>query len=337
MKILKLAMICAAITTVSLQASAADLNLRLLSSFDARYPGVPLALNPFIEDIEKRSNGNIDVTVSGPEVVNPFEQLAPVSQGAFDILFTVQPYHAGTSSVSLASYALRPLLEEWRSTGVFDFLDKEYARHNLKLLAVIANTKDGTGAFQYVLKKPLGDSGDFSGLKLRGNRVYQPMIEFLNGSMVTLPGGEIYSALQRGVVDGAAWPVTGAVDFKWYEVSDHMLRPVFGYSYHFVLANMDKWKSLTDEQRNVLTEAGEAIEKTGTDRLHQRQAEEIAKLKELGMKETHLPPEKAGPAIKRFFEGFWESAAAYKASAEQVKAFRAFVEKNGKELLAGQN
>jgi TRAP-type C4-dicarboxylate transport system substrate-binding protein len=328
---MKVKLLAALALGLSFSATAqAQTTLRLLNSFDGRYAGTPLIVEPLVKAVKEASKGDLNLVIHGPEVVTPFEQFQPVSQGAFDLLFTVQPYHIGTTSVSMGVYALSPDPVKWRQVGVFDHVDKEYQRHNLKLLAMIPATTPGVGAFQLLLKEPMAP-GDkpLNGRKIRGNANFKPMLEAMGGSSVTLAGGEIYSALQRGVVEGVSWPVIGAVDFKWYEVATYMTRPTFGSSVHFLLMNLNKYNALSATQKATLLAEAEKTELSGQKVLEERLNKEIVDLKKLGVKETTLDPAAAAKFYKLFNEAFWQSAEESKATGEQAKAFRAFARSKG--------
>ena len=86
-------------------------------------------------------------------------------------------------------------------TFVRDFIDADFQRYNQKL---IAGFFSAPGCFHIMLKNPLADGPlPLEGQKIRANRTYTPVIEPLGGSIVTLAAGEIYSAMEKGVVDGA--------------------------------------------------------------------------------------------------------------------------------------
>ena len=156
------------------------------------------------------------MTLSGPDAVPPLEQFEPVQAGVFDVLFTHPAYHAGATALPLSIDAIAPDPTKRREAGIIETLDKHYETLGLKLIAAPAT---GSVGFQYVLKEPVDGEPAFAGRKLRGTVSYQPMIEALGGSLVVMGGGEVYSALQTGVVDGAAWGLTGVKDFKWNEVA----------------------------------------------------------------------------------------------------------------------
>ena len=110
----------------------------------------------------------------------------------------------------------------------------------------------------YLNKKP--DKLDFTGLKIRVTPVYKDIVEALGGTAITTAPGEVYTALERGVVDGYGWPVTGIFDLGWDKVTKFRLEPAF-YSVEVnVLVNLDTWKALTDAQRKVLSDAGAWLE-----------------------------------------------------------------------------
>ena len=108
--------------------------------------------------------------------------------------------------------------------------------------------------FHIYLNKKI-DKLDFTGLKIRVTPVYKDMVEALGGTTVTTAPGEVYTALERGVVDGYGWPVTGIFDLGWEKVTKFRMEPAF-YSVEVgVLVNLDAWKSLNDAQKKVLNDA----------------------------------------------------------------------------------
>ena len=94
--------------------------IKMLNTFDGRYPATPLVLDKFVETMKGASKGKFTFRASGPEVVPAPEQFQPVQKGAFDMLFTVQPWHNNVSSASMGIYALEPDPDGWRKNGLFD-------------------------------------------------------------------------------------------------------------------------------------------------------------------------------------------------------------------------
>jgi TRAP-type C4-dicarboxylate transport system substrate-binding protein len=113
--------------------------------------------------------------------------------------------------------------------------------------------------FHIYLNKKI-DKLDFTGLKIRVTPVYKDIVEAMGGTTVTTAPGEVYTALERGVVDGYGWPVTGIFDLGWEKVTKFRMEPAF-YSVEVgVLVNMDVWKGLNDAQKKVLNDAARWLE-----------------------------------------------------------------------------
>jgi TRAP-type C4-dicarboxylate transport system substrate-binding protein len=309
--------------------AAAQQELRLLNAFDSRYPPTKSLVEKYANTITQKTAGKITFRISGPEVVNAFQQFQPASSGAFDLFFTVQPYHVGTTSVSFGIYAIDPDPVKFRQAGVFDYLAKEYDRFNLKLLAIIPGQKAGTGAYQVMLREPVGPDGDLKGRRLRGNPLYLGFIQAMGGSMVNLQIGEVYSTIQKGTIDGAIGPVTGALDLKWHEVAKYAVRPSFGYIYQFLFIHKNAYAKLApDVQKTVVAEA-EALEVPGMNTMEEVQQKEDEALMKAGAIKTQLNPQKFAAALKAFNDGIWETSINSKATGDRAKAFQAFLKEKG--------
>ena len=302
--------------------------LRFLNAFDARYPPTKLLVQKYAETVEKATAGKVKFRISGPEVVSAFQQFEPASKGAFDLLFTVQPYHVGTTSVSLGIYSIDPDPEAFRKSGLFDYLGKEYDRFNLKLLAIIPGSIKGHGSFHAMLRDPI-TTGDINGRRVRGNRLYQPLIENLGASMVVLQVGEVYPGLQKGTIGGAFGPVVGSMDYKWHEVAKYSMRPTFGYIYQFLLVNKNSFAKLAPDTQKIMADEAQKLEIPGQKVMDDLINTEDAALKKAGMQLTNLAPDKFAGALQAFNQGIWNSAEGSKATGDRAKAFHAFVKGKG--------
>lgn len=306
----------AAASSLLLAAGAAQaVELQFLRSWSERYLGTEQMADEYARMIEDASGGEITVNLIGPDTVPPFEQLEPVQAGAFDMLFTHGAYHAGTTTLVIGVDTVDPDPVVRRESGVWDFIDEHYQGLGLKLLAMPAS-----GGSHFMLREPLPESGDFQGLKVRATPPMHPLIEAMGGSPIVLPGGEIYSALDKGVVDAANWPVAGALAFKWYEVADYYIRPQFGKTTHPILINLDTWNSLSKEHQDLMLEAGLQIEHHAREVFDQIESDEEAKLKEFGMERLEWTGNLWEKARNAFVDGYWAVAA--KQDAEKAEALR---------------
>lgn len=302
MKFFKLTTIAAS-AMMMIGGSAQATDLKVLASWDPTYAAVGEVLEPFLEKMESEVT-DINVTMMGPETVPPFEQLDPVARGLFDMLYTNGAYHFNDIAVGMALDAMTGDTDALRSAGVMQAVDEAYQGIGLKLVAVFYDMN----GYHIMLKEPLGDDG-LTGRRVRGTPIYHPVIEALGGAPVVLPGGEIYSALERGVIDGAAWPAVGAVAFKWYEVAGYYMRPTFGQVTHMLLMNLDTWNGLSDTQRSEIETLAQSFESEANDIFDGLAGAEVSALQENGMQETKLSPELVDKLTTAWFQGALDLAA----------------------------
>lgn len=306
LKVLVVSLSLAATATSTVEAR----ELRVLSAFAPNLVMNQKFLMPFLSEVEKTTNGELTFKVSGPDAVPTFEQFQPAQVGVFDVLFTHPSYHSGTTTTAVAMDAVRPDPTVRREAGYFDDLRKIYDAYNLRLVSV--PILGSIGGYRYFLREPVSTKPPFQGKKIRGTIAYRQMIDRLGGSAVNMPAGEIYTALQRGVIDGAGWATNGGIDFKLNEVAHYMVVPTFGSTSMLLFFNKRAWESLSSEQRERIEAVAKDMEIRTVQLFDKLIEDETAKLKELGVKETTLLNSDASDLSQLWADSVWTAA-------EQVK------------------
>ena len=280
-------------------------DLRMVSGFPLNFIFTEEIAKTFITNVEAASEGNISIDLSGPDAVPTFEQFEPVQAGVFEMLFTHPAYHSGTTGVGLAIDGIAVDPTERREAGVIDYITEHYEALGMKLIAAPAT---GSKGFRFYLRDAIDGAPGLDGRKIRGTVSYHPMIRALGGSPVNMPGGEIYTSLQKGVIDGAAWGLTGAKDFKWYEVAGHYAEPVFGQVGLMIFMNLDAWNALGDDERALIEAEAIKLEVDSIARFNDLAAAELEALRDAGMQETSFAPEDADRLEALWEEGVWQVA-----------------------------
>ena len=319
------ALLAAIFSFAVLPMSAVGAEFRVLSSWDKSYPVVPRFLELYLKNVETASKGDIKFILSGPETVPPFQQLQPVSSGAFQLLLTHGAYHSGETPYLLSVEALGGDLKKWREAGVREMVDRHYQKRNLKLV-VLGQTPEKT-ALQMILKQPIGPSGDLQGRKIRGTVTFSGVFALLGASPVVLPPAEIYAALEKGVVEGAGWPVLGVSDYRWHEVAKYVVRPTFGMLAYPIFFNLTAWNKLTDGQKKILLDEGRKAEDHFFTEWIKLADAEAAKLKENGMQITEVGPDKRDKLNKALVDTLFELG--MKTSPKDVGELREFAKAKG--------
>src|SRR6476659_3190859 len=211
----------------------------------------------FIEKVNADGKGKIQINyIGGPKAMPPFEVGNALKGGVVDIANVTGAFYTNVFVESDAwKLAERPM-SELRSNGGFAYMAKLYED---KMNAVFLVRALVNSPFHLYLTKPLAKP-DLTGLKLRITPVYRDFFTALGATVVQTAPGEVYTALERGVVDGYGWPIGGIFDLGWHEKTKFRVDPGFYSAEVSILINKTVWDRLTDAQRAVLRKAGEQAE-----------------------------------------------------------------------------
>lgn len=105
---------------------------------------------------------------------------------------------------------------------------------------------------------PVEDVNGFAGMKIRvsNDPVMNGMVEGLGASPTVVAFGELYSALQTGVVDGAEQPIANYKSNAFPEVANNMILDGHTLGAVQVIITDEAWDKLTDAQKDAVVEAG---------------------------------------------------------------------------------
>jgi TRAP-type transport system periplasmic protein len=237
-------------------ASAQEVTLKAVTSFAE---GTQFSKNfeRFIEKVNADGKGVVKINyIGGPRAMPPFEVGNAVRTKVVDIANVTGAFYTNLMPEADSFKLIGKPMKEQRANGTWELLNQ---LHNQKLNAYYLARQFHNVPFHIYLNKKI-DKLDFTGLKIRVTPVYKDIVEAMGGTAITTAPGEVYTALERGVVDGYGWPVSGIFDLGWEKVTKFRVEPAF-YSVEVnVLVNQDTWKSLTDAQRKVLTDAAAWLE-----------------------------------------------------------------------------
>ncbi len=232
-------------------ANAQEVTLRAVSSF-AEKTQFSRNFERFIDRVNETGKGQVKINyIGGPRAMPPFEVGNAVRTKVVDMANVTGAFYTNLMPESDGFKLISKPMSEQRRNGTWEYINQ---LHNQKLNSQYLARQFHNVPFHIYLNKKI-DKLDFTGLKVRVTPVYKDMVEALGGTAITTPPGEVYTALERGVVDGYGWPVLGIFDLGWDKVTKFRLEPAF-YSVEVnVLVNLDVWKGLTDAQRKVLNDA----------------------------------------------------------------------------------
>lgn len=279
---------------------------KAVSAFRAEVePPLRVFFLPFIEEVNRRAKGQLKIEyVGGPEVWPPLEQLTPLGNKVFDMLYTTLGYYSGVVPEGQVLLLIPPDVgvAKWKSAGLFDALDQAVQR---KAKAKVLDIFQQGVPFHFYLNKRI-QKADFQGLVIRAIPFLQPLVNSLGGKSTMLPGGEIYTAMQRGTIDGFTWPAFGPLDFKWYEVSKYVVYPAFGDVANPVLINLDRWNSLPPHLQTTLHEVVQEFAAKGRRAMAEVIKKEQEELLKRGMEKIELSAAEGQKIKDNYYREGWK-------------------------------
>lgn len=242
----------------ALPASAQEVVLRAVTAFQ---PGTAFSkpFEAFVEKVNAEGKGLVRINlIGGPSAIPPFEVGNALSSGVVDIANVTSAFYPNLLPEGEALKLSERTIQEQRQNGAWELINK---LHNQKMNAwYLARTGDGVPFHLYV-NKPL-DKADLTGLRLRVTPVYRAFFQELGANNVQTPPAEVYTSLERGVVDGYGWPIQGILDLGWQSVTKARVDPGFYQVDVNVLVNLKKWESLTEPQKAFMNKMAIWLEST---------------------------------------------------------------------------
>jgi len=268
----------ALLAAAPLFAHAQETTLRLVSAFAENTTYVKNLL-PMIQQLNAEGKGSLQINfIGGPKAMPPFEVGNAVRTGVVDMALTTGAFYTNIMPEADALKLTQVPHQALRKNGGHDLINKIWnEKANMQYLGRVI---DYTPFHLYLTKKI--DKPDLTGLKLRITPVYREFFQALGATVVQTPPGEVYTALERGVVDGYGWPINGIFDFNWHEKTKFRVDPGFYSAEVSLVANLDKWKALNARQRDLLTKHVIALE-NANDSWKKVNQDDIRKQKEAGI------------------------------------------------------
>lgn len=249
----RIALGLAAAISICSSGFAQEVTLRAVTAF-AEKTTYSRPFEKFVEQVNAEGKGIIQINyIGGPKAMPPFEVGNALKAGVVDIANTTGAFTTNVMPESDAWKLTERPMSELRKNGGYDYMAKLYAE---KMNAIFLARLVDNNQFHLYLNKPIS-TPDLTGLKIRITPVYRDFFQALGATVVQTPPGEVYTSLERGVVDGYGWPITGIFDLGWHEKTKYRVDPGFYTVEVSILVNKTTWDKLSDAQKAVLRKAAE--------------------------------------------------------------------------------
>lgn len=215
------------------------------------------AAKRFASNVEKMSGGRIQITVDSPgKHKAPFGIFDLVRSGAYEMGHTASYYYKGKDSAATffttVPFGMTPTeMNAWYYYGGgLELLNKVYARHNIVAFPA-GNTHIQMGGW---FKREIKSLHDLKGLKMRIPGHAGEVVEKSGMKPVSIPPGELYTALERGTIDAVEW-VGPANDER---MGFQKIAPYYYTGWHepgaelHLFVNKEKFDNLPEDLKTII-------------------------------------------------------------------------------------
>ncbi len=299
-----LALAAGALGLLAGTAGAAEVTLKAASGF-AEKTNFSKMFEAFIAKVNADAKGLVQINYvgGGEKVMNPFELGNAVRGGVVDIGNLPGAFYTNVMPEADALKMTDKTVTALKASGAYDHLNK---LHNEKVNAVLLGRQKTKVPFHLYLNKPI-DKMDLGGLKIRVTPIYNAFFASLGATTVRTAPGEVYTALERGVVDGYGWPIQGIFDLGWHEVTKYRVDPAFYSSAVEVLVNLTTWNKLDGKQKEALAKAAAWMEQQSDAEDAALNAAEAKRQADRGIKVIAFTGDQARQYLAKADASAWEA------------------------------
>lgn len=305
---------------------------KLVTTWPKNYPGLGTAPENFAKRVAAMSNGRLQVKVFGAgQLVPAFEVFDAVSQGTAEMGHGAAYYWTGKAKAA-AFYTSVPFglnaqeMNGWLHYGGGLELWRElYAPFNLVPFAGGSTGVQMAGWFN----REINSMEDIKGLKMRIPGLGGDVITRAGGVSVTMPGGELYTSMQTGVIDATEWvgPYNDLA-FGFHQVAKYYYYPGWHEPGPILelIVNKEAYASLPADLQAIVENAARAVNQDMLDEYTARNNTALVELVETHGVELRKLPDDVVAQLRRLSEEVVAELAQdneiSRRIAESVKAFQ---------------
>lgn len=269
--------------------------------FDFQYVCVNRTLRPcqlveeFIKGVEERTDGQIEITLSSyPELgISGFDMIRLIDDGTVEFGEIYSGFVAG-------DFPIFNITNIWGLADSPEQYLEMVAAVKEDLYRIVTRESGGQVVFRnfypsqyFYSKRQLQTIEDFEGMK---TRVHSPvlgdLISALGADDQTMAFAEVYTALERGILEAGVTAASAGYGQRWYEVTDYLTGPFIGsFAQTFITINGETWAEIPPDLQQILLEEGVKHEQRNLEAVYVWDDEAVGQNIAEGMEYSEFSPE----------------------------------------------
>jgi len=266
------------------QPLAAETKLRAVS-FQGQSVSFAKPFYRWVRATNKRCDGRLEISVAGPETVRAQVQWHALKTGQIDMYYGPANYYRGALPEGDVFNLAHNEPAEQRRNGAWALLNE---LHNKRINAWYLTTLSAGIKFYIYTAKP-AEGGRFEGFRLRSTPLYENFLRTLGANTHYIAASDLGAALERRAMDGYVWPLWSG-GLGWEKFVKYRYGPGFLNAASPVLINLDRWNSLSANERKCLSDMALLAEQDWPKWRAAENARQLAALERAGIEYRDLGP-----------------------------------------------
>ena len=237
-------------------------------SFKFQYACINRTLNPcellaapggMVEKIKERTNGQIEIQISSfPELgLGGPDTLRLIQDGTLGMAEIYSGYVGGDYPAIDAANLWGLIPDNEVNLKIIDAVAEPVKKDLLEKFNTVVIGESYYPNNYYYTGRPLRTVADFAGMKTRSHStVLADLINGMGANAQFMAFSEVYTGLERGILDAAVTCGVCGAGLRWFEVTDYLVGPIVALGVTYISMNADRWNEIpADLQAIILEEA----------------------------------------------------------------------------------
>jgi len=286
-------------------AHAADpVKLRVADSFPKGHYLVKLVLEPWMEEVQKRTSGAVSFEHYPAQQLGKAADMLKLTQtGVADIGYVAPAYTSDKMPVSEVAmlpgafaHSCQGTMAYWKLARSGVIAEQDYAGNNIRLLLAVSLPQYRI----FTVKQPVKDVADVAGLKLRSTGGAQDLtLRAIGAVPVRMAAPDAYESLSRGTMDGLLFPLESVVAYGADKLVKHATDGL-GFGSFIVSYSISEaaWKKLTPEIQTAMVDVANEIIPSACQEMQKADETTKQKMQASGVRFETLQPDKFKALMK---------------------------------------
>jgi len=235
-------------------------------SFKFQYACINRTLNPcellaapggMVEKIFERTNGQVDIQISSfPELgLGGPDTLRLIEDGTLGMAEIYSGYVGGDYPPIDAANLWGLIPDNEINLQIIDAVREPVAKDMLEKFGAVVIGESYYPNNYYYAGRPLRTVADFDGMKTRSHStVLADLINGMGADAQFMAFSEVYTGLERGILDAAVTCGVCGAGLRWFEVTDYLVGPIVALGVTYISVNEGRWNEIPADLQKIILE-----------------------------------------------------------------------------------